>query len=365
MVKVLQIFPQMNNAGTEKVIMTLFRNIDRSKVMFDFLIQKEGELDNEIKRLGGTINKIEFINKKQYYEEMLRFLEKSEYKIIHIHTQGNMELILKAGRQANIPCRIIHSHNSRQDLPKFIKILNLKRDLQISRYATDFFACSSDAAKWLFPFDYKKAKIIYNAININNFKFELNERVNLRNELGIKTNEKVVIEVGRFAKQKNHNKFVKIAEQIIKKDDNVRFILVGKGPLEEKIKKVVYKKNMTEKFIFLGNRSDVNKILMAADLFLFPSLHEGLGIVLVEAQFSGLKCITSNNVPDEADIGLGLMKKIDINKSDKYWSEMVLRELNNDIDRRSIINNSFNNNYSIENTIDDIQKFYIRKEDKE
>ena len=361
MIKVLQIFPQMNNAGTEKVIMTLFRNIDRSKVKFDFLIQKDGELDNEIKKMGGVIHKIEFVNKKQYYKELLNFLKKSEYKIIHVHTQGNMELILKAGKEANIPCRIIHSHNSRQDLPKFVNILNLKRNIEISRYATDFFACSSDAAKWLFPFDYKKTKIIYNAIDINSFKFELDKRNFLRKEMNIKSNEKIIVEVGRFAKQKNHIKFVNIAEEILKCENNVRFMLIGEGPLEEKIKELVQRKNIKEKFIFLGNRSDINNLLMAADLFLFPTLHEGLGIVLVEAQFSGLKCITSNNVPNEADIGLGLMEKINLNKSNKYWKNIVLEELEEKIDRSSIISKKFNNNYDINKIISKIQDFYVER----
>lgn len=362
MIKVLQVYPQMNNAGTEKVIMTLYKNIDRTKVTFDFLVQKDGLLDNEILTLGGKIYKIAFVNKRQYYDELVDFLKKSEYKIMHVHTQGNMELILKAGKEAGIKCRIIHSHNARQDLLPLLKILTLKRNFKIKKYATDFFACSTDAAKWLFPFNYNDAKIVYNAVNVEKFSFDKNIRKIEREKLNISENERVIVNVGRFARQKNHKKIFEIAKQLIKEDKNIKILLIGEGPLKEKIIKKVKNNKMDSNFIFTGNRKDVNNLLMAGDLFLFPSFHEGLGIVLVEAQFSGLRCVASNNVPLEADIGMGLMKRISLHRTNKYWAKYIMKNLTvTTLKRENLVYDIENSNYNIKNIINGIEDFYIRK----
>lgn len=357
MVRVLQVFPQMNNAGTEKVIMNLYRNMDRNKVQFDFLISKLGELDNQIRELGGEIFQIEVTNKKDYYNKLLKFFLKHKYKIIHVHTQGNMEVILRAAKDCGIKCRIIHSHNSRQDLPKIFKLLTLHRNLVIEKNATDFFACSKEAAKWLFPTKYKDAKIIYNAIDIKKFSYKEDIRNKVRKKLKIQLDERVIVNVGRLAKQKNQIRLIKIAKKLVNKNSKLKFIIVGCGPLEEKLKQEVKNKKLDNYFLFLGNRNDVNEILMASDLFVFPTLHEGLGIVIIEAQFSGLKCITSDKVPEEADIGKNLLTRIKLSSSDEKWTECIMENLN-DQAYRKFINKNYEGKYNINIIARSVENFY-------
>lgn len=362
MTKVLQIYPQMNNAGTEKVIMNLYNNIDQEKVHFDFLVNKPGLLDEEIKKNGAKIFYINNSDKKIYYKSLIKFFNENNYEIIHVHTQGNMELILKAAKKSKIKCRIIHSHTARQDIPKILKILKLYRNIQIERNATDFFACSEDAAKWLFPHKYKSAKIVNNAIEIKRFLFNEEIRKKLRNDLKVKDDEKIIINIGRFAHQKNHTKIIKIAKKVIDNNKKIKFVFVGTGILEEDIKSEIKNNHIEDNFILLGNRNDVNELLMAADLFLFPTLYEGLGIAVVEAQFSGLKCITSERVPKEADIGLGLLEKINLSNNDAYWTMEIEKSLKENIDR-NILNKKNNlNEYNIKIIADDIEKFYLSKD---
>lgn len=360
MVKVLQIYPQMNNAGTEKVIMNFYNNINQEKVHFDFLVNKKGLQDEVIKKSGAKIYYIDNSNRSKYYESLVKFFNDNNYDVIHVHTQGNMDLILKAARKSNVKCRIIHSHTARQDVPKILKILRLYRNLQIEKNATDFFACSTDAAKWLFPHKYKETKIVYNAINIQNFLFDENKRKCIRDKLNITKNEKVIVNIGRFAYQKNHKRIISISKKIIENNKNIKIILVGTGDLQEKIKKEIRKENLEDNFLLLGNRNDVNELLMASDLFLFPTLYEGLGIAVVEAQFSGLKCITSERVPPEADIGTGLLKKINLSADDKIWIKEIEEALSLKYDR-NCINKAYNNKFDIKIIAKDIENFYLSK----
>ena len=363
MIKVLQIYPQMNNAGTEKVIMNLYMNINQKNVKFDFLVNRHGLLDEEIKKKGSTIFYIENNNKKNYYKRLLNFFDKNNYQIIHVHTQKNMELILKAAKKSNVKCRIIHSHTARQDIPKYLKILKFYRNLQIEKYATDFFACSEDAAKWLFPHKYKVAKIVNNAIEIQKFLYDSDIRINKRKDLKIKEDERIIMNVSRISKSKNHKRIIKIAKKLIDRNKKIKIILIGKGNLETEIKNEIKKNHLENNFIMLGNRNDVNELLMAADLFLFPTLYEGLGISVVEAQFSGLKCITSERVPNEADIGLKLLEKVNLSENDNYWTMRIENSLKEKIDRniKNKNNNNFNK-YDIKIIASDIEEFYLGKD---
>ena len=361
MTKVLQIYPQMNNAGTEKVIMNLYNNINQEKVHFDFLVNRPGVLDEEIRKKGAKIFYINNNDKNNYYINLMKFFKENNYEIIHVHTQGNMELILKAAKKSKIKCRIIHSHTARQDIPKILKILKLYRNIQIERNATDFFACSQDAAKWLFPHKYKSAKIVYNAIEIKKFLYNEEVRKKVRKDLKIKDDEKIVINISRISKGKNHSKIIKIAKKVIDNNKKIKFVFVGTGNLEEDIKNEIKNNHIEDNFILLGNRNDVNELLMAADLFLFPTLYEGLGIAVVEAQFSGLKCITSERVPKEADISLGLLEKIELSKSNDYWAKKIEENFKKKIKRNILDKIDIVKTYDIKNIATDVEEFYLSK----
>lgn len=318
MIRILHVYPQLNNAGTETVIINLYRNIDRSLIQFDFLIQKPGELDAAFQASGAQIHLIEKTNR--YAADLLAFFHTHpEYRIIHTHTHAEMGMVLKQAHRAGVPHRIAHSHNSRGDVPKIMRYYKILSGWNIERHATHFLACSQEAAMWLFPRKYHTAQVWHNAIDLQRFQFNPEVRQSYRASLGIPADAKVVCHVGRFAEQKNHKRIVALLNQLMQQDHDAYGILVGTGPLLDRIKAAAN----SSRILFLGNRTDVPDILCAADVFLFPSLYEGLGIVAVEAQASGLLCIASSTVPQAADIGIGLYAQLPLSLADTEWLRCI------------------------------------------
>lgn len=355
MKKILQVYPQFNNAGTEMVIMNLYRNIDRNKVSFDFLAQNTGSIDNTIRSMGGNIYYIENNNKKEYYKKLIEFFKgHPEYDAVHTHTHAEMGMVLNAAKKAGIKHRIAHSHNSREDLPKVFKLYKSITGIPIEKNANHFFACSVSAAKWLFPLMWKKCSVLENGIDLERFRFNEETRKKMRSEFDITENEKVICHVGRFAEQKNHKRILEILNKMIHNDKSIKALLVGDGPLFDEMKE----RAETDNIIFLGNCTNVPEIMCAGDMFLFPSLHEGLGIVLIEAQANGLKCIASNAVPPEADIGTGLFERISLNSDNSVWINRIIQAFDN-YDRMQLSNKSLNSNYNIKTIGKKIEEFYL------
>lgn len=358
MIKVLQVFPHMNNAGTEMVIMNWYRNIDRSKIQFDFLVQEAGELDEEIRLLGGTIHYLPKGN--DYHHQVLSFLKKNKsYDIIHTHTHKEMGDVLKVAKNAKVPVRIAHSHNSRKNINIFIKSLKKISSLKIKKNATHFFACSEDAAKWLFPYKKLSPIIIKNGIDLDKFSYNEESRKKIRKELKISENIPVLCHVGRFADQKNHLFLTDICADLINNLPNLNVILVGVGPLFEEIKEKVKALNMENNFHFLGNRKDVNEILSASDIFVFPSKYEGLGIVLIESQASGLDCVFSEAIPSDAILIRDNCSQLSLSKSARDWSKTIEKSLLEKNDRENSSKNIKEFGYDIVQTTQRVEEFYL------
>lgn len=351
-------YPQLNNAGTERVIFNLYENIDREKVQFDFLVEKQGGLDNRISELGGCIHYLTKESSRDYYLALINFFKfHPEYKIVHTHTHARMSIVLKAAKKCGVKCRIAHSHNSRNDLPAFAWFIKGMTSISIERNANVFFACSQNAAHWLFRHKYKQCRIINNGIDMNKYKFSSVNRELHRHKLGIREDEFVIINVGRFARQKNHIYLVNVLKELDKLALKPwRVIFVGDGPLKDEIINKMTEYNLLDKAVFLGNRVDVDELYSAADLFILPSLHEGLGIVVVEAQANGLKCLVSEAIPDEADIGKGLVHQIFLREGTKKWARMMNDFLIDTNCSRYIDDIS---DLDINNISKQIQEFYI------
>lgn len=361
MIRVLQVYPQMNNAGTERVIFNLYENIDTNQVQFDFLVERPGELDEKIIRMGGKIYYLYEEKKRAYYAALLQFFsEHPGYKIVHTHTHRRMGVVLRAAKKSGVPCRIAHSHNARKDLPKIAAFIKGIGSIPIEKTATHFFACSSNAAKWLFPHKFKECRVLYNGIRLDDYLFHEHTRQIVRKSLGISNDSFVMIHVGRFAKQKNHEYLAKILESYSKHDSSDwRMIFVGEGPMEGTIKKRVKETGLMDHVLFLGARKDVNELYSAADLFVFPSLHEGLGIVVIEAQASGLPCIVSDAVPPEADMEIGLMHTLCLEDSTEKWSRMIAETRCDSDARKSKIPAIMSGKYNIEHITAQMQHFYL------
>lgn len=320
----------MNRGGAETLIMNLYRNMDRSKVQFDFLTSKEGVFDEEIRSLGGEIYRIPYVTDVghvRYVQALNNFFRSNlHYKIIHSHMDKMSGLILRSAQKAGIPIRIAHSHNTNSEGGIAAKAYKFYAGSYIRSSATHFLACSKIAANWLFSTRSVEATILTNGIDCNQFGFSRNVRNEVREDLRLLPEQLVIGHVGRFARQKNHTFLIDIFLEVKRKKSDAILILAGDGPLREDIKKKVQSLGLEQSVRFLGIRSDINRLLQAFDVFAFPSLHEGLPVTLVEAQGSGLPCVISKDISHEVDMGAGLITFENLTSPAKIWANHILNE---------------------------------------
>lgn len=358
--RVLHVVVNMNRGGAETLLMNLYRNINREKVQFDFLTCKEGVFDAEIEKLGGKIHRVPYISEVGHfgYIKVLNnfFTENNYYKIVHSHMDKMSGLVLREANHAGIPIRISHSHSTKSEGDFLARCYKWYVGNHINSNATNLIACSSEAAKWLFFRNSSKSIILKNGIEFNKFKFSQKKRIKARKKLNIDNDALVVGHVGRFSTPKNHKFLIEIFNEINKTHQNILLILVGHGPLLPEIKNKVLEYDLTDKVKFLGVRSDIDDLLNAFDLFMFPSLYEGLPVTVVEAQASGLPCFISDSISKEVDLGLNKVEFISLsNKSD--WIEKV-NKYNRNISREFSSNILNKVGYDIEQTTQQLQKFY-------
>lgn len=279
---VAHIMGKWNGGGVESVVMNYYKNIDRNRIQFHFLCD-EDSTDipyEEIEKLGGKVIVIPPYQKLfKYQKELYRIFKENNYKIIHSHINALSVFSLRIAKKAGVPIRIAHSHSTSNKKEWKKNILKMILRPFSKLYANNYFACTEYAGKWLFGkkvVERKELNVINNAIDLKKFEFNENTREDLRKELGIKEDVLVIGHVGRFMKQKNHEFLIDVFEKAIKQDDNIYLILVGQGPLEDKIKEMAKEKGIEYKILFLGQRNDVNKLYQAMDIFVLPSLYEGL-----------------------------------------------------------------------------------------
>ena len=279
---IAHIMGKWNGGGVESVVMNYYRNIDRNKIQFHFLCD-EDSTDipyEEIEKLGGKVIVIPPYQKLfKYQKELYKIFKENKYKIVHSHINALSVFPLRIAKKAKIPVRIAHSHSTSNKKEWKKNILKMILRPLSKLYANNYFACTEYAGKWLFGkkvVERKELNVINNAIDLKKFKFNENTREDLRKELGIKEETLIIGHVGRFMKQKNHEFLIDVFEEAIKQDNNMYLILVGQGPLEDKIKEMAKEKGIEDKILFLGQRNDVNKLYQAMDIFVLPSLYEGL-----------------------------------------------------------------------------------------
>ena len=367
MIRILHVLGGMNQGGTENFLMNLYRNIDREKVQFDFLVNREGIFDQEIKTLGGKvfyIPAVQNIGQLKYTKNLVNFLNKhKEYNIIHSHLNQVTGLILERAKKAEIPVRIAHSHNSKSNKNIIIKVYKKYLQSKILKNATNLWACSNLAAKWLYgKNELPRVEIIPNAIDAEKFVYTESTRRRVRDEFNIDDDVFVIGNVARMSYQKNHIFLINVFYELKKLDNSAKMILVGTGPEKEKINSAIKHFNLEKDVILLENRQDVNEILQAMDYFVFPSRFEGLGIVLIESQAAGLRCITSKDVvPSEVAI-TDLVEFYQLNRSPKEWAEKIY--LNKKYNRKNQLLKIREANYDIKDLVEDIQKKYINYYEK-
>lgn len=329
-IRVLHILQRMEAGGTQALLMNIYRKIDRTKVQFDFLVvYKEKQFyDDEIEKMGGHVYKLSFredLNLPKFQKELADFFaQHHEYQIVHCHAYTIGYFCLKAAKKAGIPVRIAHSHSNAavHDVKLPLKLIMQKL---FTIYSTDLFACSEEAGK--FAFKAKKFGIVQNAIDSQKFIADANIREEIRKALRVET-KFVVGHVGRMQPEKNHDFLIDVFAEIKKKKQNAELILVGTGPLEEKVRSKVADKGLADCVQFLGNRKDMNRIYQAMDVFVFPSLFEGLGIVAIEAQAAGVPIVCSEGLPPETDI-TPIYRKLLLSDGAEKWANAALEMAQN------------------------------------
>lgn len=338
--RVLHTFKIMNRGGAETLIMNIYRHINREEVQFDFAVHSDitGHYDDEIRSLGGRILRLPDPKKdiKAYTRSLQKILRNhGPFMGVHSHLLFFNGAVLYIANREGIPIRIAHSHNTKDGYA-----LNLKRKTYhyimrklIHSNATHMLGCSREACEYLFGkkcWDDNRVKILKNAIDLKPYEqTNLISKEEIRKSLSLPIDVPIIGHVGRFHHQKNHRFIIDIFERIKRKLPDAQLVLVGDGPEKEAIEALVQKKNLEEQVHFLGIRSDVPLIINAFDTFLFPSLYEGLGIVVIEAQAAGLTCVCSDTVPREVDVGLGLTKFLNLNQPLDVWVTTILENLYN------------------------------------
>ena len=328
-IRVLNMFTIMDRGGAETMVMNYYRHIDRTKVQFDFLVHREqrGAYDDEIERMGGRIYRMCPVYPQNFsrYKRDLRtfFRAHPEYKIIHSHMSELGYFAFREAERQGVPVRICHAHNAPHgfDAKMIIRTYFKKRMMP---YLTHLFMCGEESGKWLYGEKNKSRFIMLNnAIDAAVYSFDASKREEMRRQLDL-TDELVVGHVGRFNPQKNHPFLLDIFTSLLKKEPDAVLLLVGGGEGMPKIQAKAQELGIAERVRFLGVRSDVADLMQTMDVFVFPSLYEGLPVTMVEAQVSGLPCIISDKVPPECILTEGLVNIMPLSASPEAWAEKIL-----------------------------------------
>lgn len=332
--RVLQVVSAMNRGGAETLLMNVYRNIDKAKVQFDFLSHREEEChyDREIEALGGKVFRVTSLGKDgplKYMKKLIKIIQEEEYVAVHAHTDYQCGFPVLAAKLSGVDKRIAHSHSNNWAHRKSLKskIIFIALQTLIKNNANYYCACSKEAGQFLFgriEKEKRQLKILKNGIDLTLFSNQFDSYESVRNELNIPSDSKILGHVGTFSKSKNQDFILDLLTEFHKKRRDVYVVFVGEGPFKKEIE-LRAKKLQVENYVkFLGVRTDISRLMNAFDVFLFPSIFEGFGIVTIEAQSLGTPCIVSDSVSKKTDMGLGLIKYLSLEKDINKW----LNEIN-------------------------------------
>lgn len=361
--RILHILDSLDMGGVEVFLMNLYRNIDHTKIIFDFAVFKENNcFAAEAKNYGSEI--YNGVNMK--YREQMAFIadliKNNDYKIVHCHNcslKGLFKEVISVRLADRNIVIIAHSHNTGTPTDSLVdKAERFLLKEVVTDFADHLFACSYQAGLSKFHIKYKKPiKIIKNGIKAHKFAFNCRQRLVVRDSLNIKNDVLVFGTVGRLEEQKNHEFLINVYSEYVQNSESSRLIIIGNGKKKQDLRSLVKNLHLDENVIFLEDVLDVSKYLMAMDVFVFPSLYEGLGIALIEAQASGLPCLISDMIPEEAVIS-------DLTQRLPLQSETWINGLKNAVRTRSR-NNYYKQvksaGYDIESVAKDMSCFYLNQ----
>lgn len=330
--------------GQEAFILNMYRNFIEKQIKYTFFTPFNCENKDLISLTQERKDEIVAANKnfnskfRKFYitKEFKRLLQKKQFDVVHIHTGSVFALysLAKIAKKAGIKKVIVHSHAGGFNTFKY-RFIKGYSDKRITKYADVYLACSKLAGEFKYPkqiMESGRCKVINNGIDCEKFSFNEEIRAKYRKDFNLQEDELTICHVGRFSDEKNHEFLVDVIKLVSEKTNKFKVILVGEGPKKEEIKKKIADYNLQDHFIYFERRNDVNNILFASDLFVLPSKFEGLGIVCIEAQSTGLYTLASSEVPAEANL-TDIIEFLPINDA-KIWVDRIVELKDKIVDRK-------------------------------
>jgi glycosyltransferase involved in cell wall biosynthesis len=323
MERILQVVTYMGRGGIETMLMNYYRHMDREKIQFDFLVHRDfrADFDDEIEALGGRIYRVPPMNPASgsYRKALADFFREHPYRVVHCHQNYMSGIILAAAKKAGVSVRIAHAHTANM-APGWKQAVRRMCKYLIPATATHYFACSTEAGKAIFG--RQDFSILANAIDASGFVPDGILRNAVRSELGLGDNF-TVIHVGRMVYAKNHEFLLDAFRELLHTEPGAKLVLIGDGELRPEIEAKAAQLPAGSVLI-LGSRTDISRLLQAADVFAFPSHFEGLPVTMIEAQTAGLPCVKSDTITDECVV-TDLVTSLPITDP-ALWAEEILKK---------------------------------------
>jgi len=362
-IKVLQIVGAMNRAGTETMVMNLYRKLKPNHIQFDFISysSEEAHYDQEIIKLGGDVFKL---TKTTSVFALFQLIKKhGPYDAVHVHTLFHSGVAILAAFFANVKVRITHAHTTfdhRETLLRQAYMIIMRSIILI--FSTHLLACSKAAGEFLYGNNCtKRSNYLYFPNMIDYTKFMTHTKVDISN---FKRTEQldhhfIVGHIGRFSHEKNQAFLIDVMKYLLIKNPSIKLLLVGDGELRSYVEKKATDLGIKESVRFTGVREDVNLLLPSMDVFVFPSIYEGLGLVLLEAQACGIPCVVSQAIQPEADINLGLVSKLSLSNNAEVWANQIIAMKEKKIKNKNEIRSAFKRSgYSTHEGLKRVLKIY-------
>ncbi len=363
-IRIAQVIGKWIGGGVEAVVMNYYRHIDKSKIQFDFICDEDSTNIpyEEIERLGGKVILIPPYQKLfRYHKELKRVLKEGNYKIVHSHINTLSVFSLFAAKCAKVPVRIAHSHSTTNKKEKKKNLMKQVLKPFSKLFATDYMCCSELAGRWLFGdklYNEGKIYLLNNAIDLQKFEYNEKIREEVRKELNIGEKTFVMGHIGRFVTVKNHKFLIEIFNEIYRENENSILLLAGQGPLKEKIEQKVKEMKLDKVVKFLGQRNDANRLYQAMDVFVLPSLYEGLPVVGVEAQAAGLLCIFSDDMTKETKV-LETTTFLSLNEGEKKWADTICNATKQ-FERKNTLSEMTQKGFDIQKEAKKLEGIYIK-----
>ncbi len=370
-VKILHVATMMARAGVETWLMNVLRYIDRRKFHMDFLVQttQRQAYDVEIRELGSKIIPCLGAPRPVFFAKNFKRIlqEHGPYDIVHSHIHHFSGYVLRIAKRTGIPVRIAHCHDDTSSLRARASLIRrmylAMTERWINQHATAGLACSQGAAADLFGPSWAldpRWNILYYGIDLEGFKV-ITDRASVRLELGIPGDAFVVGHVGRLVDQKNHSFLIDAASEVSRYEPKMYLLLIGGGPLRPVLEHEVAKRGLGGRVVFTGVRPDVPRLMRGAmDIFVFPSLYEGLPLALVEAQASGIPCIVSDSITQEADVIKPLVRRLSLREPPSRWAQEVLatRDMQHGISQSDALATVERSPFDIRLSVKELERLY-------